>query len=36
LPKLPKRSVVIMDNAAFHKDKTMQEQLIKCSSSNLI
>ena len=29
LPKLPKRSVVIMDNAAFHTDKTMQEQLIK-------
>jgi transposase len=29
LPKLPKRSVIIMDNAAFHKDKAMQEQLIK-------
>ena len=29
LPKLPKRSVVIMDNAAFHKDKTMQDQLMK-------
>ena len=28
LPKLTKKSVVIMDNAAFHKDKTMQEQLI--------
>jgi transposase len=29
LPKLPQKSVVIMDNAAFHKDKEMQEQLIK-------
>lgn len=28
LPKLSKKSVVIMDNAAFHKDKTIQEQLI--------
>ena len=28
LPKLTKKSVVIMDNATFHKDKTMQEQLI--------
>jgi transposase len=29
LPKLPQKSVVIMDNAAFHKDKSMQEQLMK-------
>lgn len=29
LPKLPQKSVVIMDNAAFHKDKTMQEKLMK-------
>ena len=29
LPKLPQKSVVIMDNTAFHKDKEMQEQLIK-------
>ncbi|UAK45799.1 transposase [Legionella longbeachae] len=29
LPKPPKKSVVIMDDAAFHKDKSMQQQLIK-------
>jgi transposase len=27
IPKLPPKSVVIMDNAAFHKCSTMQEQL---------
>jgi transposase len=27
IPKLPPNSVVVMDNAAFHKDKVMQEQL---------
>ena len=27
IPKLPATSVVVMDNAAFHKDKVMQEQL---------
>jgi transposase len=27
IPKLPASSVVVMDNAAFHKDKAMQEQL---------
>ncbi len=27
IPKLPKTSVVVMDNAAFHKGKAMQEQL---------
>lgn len=28
IPKLPASSVVVMDNAAFHKDKAMQEQLL--------
>ena len=27
IPKLPAHSVVVMDNATFHKDKVMQEQL---------
>jgi transposase len=27
IPKLPNNSVVVMDNATFHKDKIMQEQL---------
>ena len=27
IPKLPATSVVVMDNAAFHKDKVMQQQL---------
>jgi transposase len=27
IPKLPATSVVVMDNATFHKDKMMQEQL---------
>lgn len=27
IPKLPASSVVVMDNAAFHKDKAMQELL---------
>lgn len=27
LPKLPKNSVIIMDNASFHKGKIMQEKI---------
>ena len=27
MPKLPLNSVVVMDNATFHKDKIMQKQL---------
>lgn len=27
IPQLPANSVVVMDNAAFHKDKLMQDQL---------
>ena len=27
IPKLPSKSVVVMDNAAFHKDSVMQEQI---------
>lgn len=27
IPKLPASTVVVMDNAAVHKDKAMQEQL---------
>ena len=27
IPKLPMRSIIVMDNAAFHKSKNMQEQI---------
>lgn len=27
LPQLPERSVLVMDNAAFHKNKCMQEEI---------
>ncbi|MGI4775887.1 MAG: transposase, partial [Janthinobacterium lividum] len=27
IPKLPTRSIIILDNAAFHKSKDMQEQI---------
>lgn len=34
LPKLPTGSIIVMDNAAFHKSKNMQEQ-IKLAGHNL-
>lgn len=27
IPKLPMRSIIVMDNAAFHKSKNMQQQI---------
>lgn len=29
LPKLPKNSVIVMDNATFHRSKTIEEELKK-------
>jgi len=29
LPKLPQNSVIVMDNASFHKSKVMQEKIMK-------
>jgi transposase len=29
LPKLPKNSILVLDNAAFHKNKAMQDNIIK-------
>ena len=35
IPKLPKNSVVIMDNASFHKGAAMQEAIIKADHTLL-
>ena len=29
LPKLPKESIIVMDNAAFHKNKDMKDRIAK-------
>jgi transposase len=35
LPKLPQNSVVVMDNAAFHKGASMKQQLFKAGHTLL-